>query len=149
MSTVYCNGNQILDLKGFESISVANGLLDPRFTLLLTMASSIPLGAETSVLPTRNGGRGFLTRPHFGLFLTWLPAERSIKQPVLRPRPTFRNASALLGCSDTRGSVDALAQFDDYDGKVADFAVPSKHEDQVHLEGMQDPQVICQGDKNV
>ena len=148
MSTVYCNGNQILDLKGFKSISVANGFLDPRFTLLLTMASSIPLGAETSVSPTRNGGRGFLTRPHLGLSLTWLAAE-SINQPVLRPRLIFGNASALLGCNDTRGSVDALAQFDDYDGKVADFVSSSKHEDQVHLEGTQDPPFICQGDKNV
>ena len=75
MSTVYCNGNQILDLKGFKSISVANGFLDPRFTLPLTMASSITLRAETSVLPTRNGGRGCLTRPHLGLSLTWLAAE--------------------------------------------------------------------------
>ena len=67
---------------------------------------------------------------------------------MLRPVLIFGNASALLGCNDTRGSVDALAQFDDYDGKVADFAVPSKHEDQVHLEGTLDPPYICQGDKN-
>ena len=68
---------------------------------------------------------------------------------MLRPRLIFRNVSALLGCSDTRGSVDALGQFDDCDGKVADVASSSKHEDQNHLEGMQDPPFICQGDKNV
>ena len=45
--------------------------------------------------------------------------------------------------------MDTLAQFDDYDGKVADVASSSKHEDQVHLEGTQDPPFICQGDKNV
>ena len=68
---------------------------------------------------------------------------------MLRPRLIFRNVSALLGCSDTRGGVDALAQFDDYDGKVADFASSSKHEDQVLLEGTQDPPFVCQGDMNV
>ena len=67
----------------------------------------------------------------------------------MRPRLIFRNVSAVLGCSDTRGGVDAPAQFDDYVGKVADFAVPSKHEGQVHLEDTQDPPFIRQGDKNV